>query len=348
LAVRIHIRSNSPNSFSVNGAISMKFLSACCVVLGAASISLAASAQSPVPSYPSKPLRMIIPYAAGGLGDTIGRGVAQYLTDSLGRPVVADNRPGASQAIALEATAKAQPDGHTLVLGTQSGLVFTTAARKSLPYDPFRDIASISMLFSVPFYLVVHPAFPARNLQELIATVKANPGKYSYGSIGIGSGHHLTMEILKSRTGMDMVHVPFKGSTESQLALVSGELQLTFEGPVTSLPNVRSGKTRAIASSGAQRTLALPDLPTVAESGVPGFDVVTWFGLSTTGGTPRPIIDRLNREMAVFLKLPATREKFSALNLDIEPSSPEGMTARLQADFPLITKVMRSAGIQPE
>ena len=321
----------------------------CCVVLAVlGSLSSVSQAQNPAVNYPSKPLRLIIPYAAGGLGDTVGRLAAQHLTTSLGQPVLADNRPGASQAIALELAAKATPDGYTLVLGTQSGLIFATAARKSLPYDPLRDIASISMLFTVPYYLIVHPSLPAKNVQELVGLARANPGKYSFGSIGVGSGNHLAMEIFKVRAGIDMVHVPFKGAPQGMLALVAGDLNLTFEGPVTSLPNIRSGKIRALASSGIARTLALPDLPTMAESGLPGFDVVTWFGLSTTGGTPRPIIDRLNREIGEFLKLPSTRARFSDMNLDVVYSTPEAMTARLQSDLPLITKVMRAAGIQPE
>ena len=321
----------------------------CCVVLAVlGSLSSVLQAQNPAVNYPSKPLRLIIPYAAGGLGDTVGRLAAQHLTTSLGQPVLADNRPGASQAIALELAAKATPDGYTLVLGTQSGLIFATAARKSLPYDPLRDIASISMLFTVPYYLIVHPSLPAKNVQELVGLARANPGKYSFGSIGVGSGNHLAMEIFKVRAGIDMVHVPFKGAPQGMLALVAGDLNLTFEGPVTSLPNIRSGKIRALASSGITRTLALPDLPTMAESGLPGFDVVTWFGLSTTGGTPRPIIDRLNREIGEFLKLPSTRARFSDMNLDVVYSTPEAMTARLQSDLPLITKVMRAAGIQPE
>ncbi len=321
----------------------------CCVVLAVlGALSSVSQAQNPAANYPSKPLRLIIPYAAGGLGDTVGRLAAQHLTTSLGQPVLADNRPGASQAIALELAAKATPDGYTLVLGTQSGLIFATAARKSLPYDPLRDIASISMLFTVPYYLIVHPSLPAKNVQELVALARANPGKYSFGSIGVGSGNHLAMEIFKVRAGIDMVHVPFKGAPQGMLALVAGDLNLTFEGPVTSLPNIRSGKIRALASSGITRTVALPDLPTMAESGLPGFDVVTWFGLSATGGTPRPIIDRLNREIGEFLKLPSTRARFSDMNLDVVYSTPEAMTARLQADLPLITKVMRAAGIQPE
>ena len=318
------------------------------IVLWALAASLATDTWAqPAANYPSKPLRLIIPYA-GGLGDTVGRSVAQHLSAALGQPVIADNRPGASQAIALEITAKAAPDGHTLVLGTQSGLVFTTAARKTLPYDPFRDIASVSMLFTVPYYLLVNPSLPARNVQELVALLKANPAKYSYGSIGVGSGSHLAMEIFKMRTGTDMLHVPFKAAAQAQMALMSGDLQVLFEGPVTALPNIKSGKVRPLAASGSTRTQSLPDLPTMAESGLAGFDVVTWFGLSTTGGTPQPIIHRLNQEIGQFLKLPATRERLNALSLDILYSTPEAMTARVQADLPLITKVMRAAGIQPE
>jgi tripartite-type tricarboxylate transporter receptor subunit TctC len=164
----------------------------------------------------------------------------------------------------------------------------------------------------------------------------------------VGSGNHLAMEILKTRVGVDVVHVPFKGAPQGMLALVAGDLQLTFEGPVTSLPNIRSGKVRALASSGLQRTQALPELPTMSESGVPDFDVVTWFGLSTTGGTPRPIIDRLNRDTGEFLKAAATRERFNALNLDVVFSSSDEMSARIKAEYPLIVKVMRAAGIQPE
>ena len=316
--------------------------------LSALAIALGTGPALAQQGYPTKPLRFIIPYAAGGLGDTVGRLAAQHLSTSLGQPVLADNRPGASQAIALDLTAKAAPDGYTLVLGTQSGLVFLTATRKSLPYDPFKDIASISMLFTVPYYLVVHPSMPAKTVQELVALAKANPGKYSFGSIGVGSGNHLAMEILKVRAGIDMVHVPFKGAPQGMLALVGGDLQLTFEGPVTSLPNIRSGKIRALAISSLERNPAFPDLPTVAESGYPGFDVVTWFGLSTTGGTPKPIIDRLNRDIGEFLKLPATRTRFNDLSLDVVYSTPEQMTARLKSDLPLITKVMRTAGIQPE
>jgi len=318
------------------------------VVLSGALLGLAAfsQAQAQGTAYPNRPLRLLIPYTAG-MVDTFARGVAQHLSERLGQPVVPDNRPGASQAIALEAAAKAAPDGYTLIMGTQAGLVFTTAARKSLPYDPLREIASITTLFATQNLLVVHPSVPARSVLELIALAKSQPGKLNYATIGIASGQHLSMELFKGRTGTDLVHVPYKGSAPAMADLLAGQVQVMFAGDST-LPHIRSGKLRALASSGLQRTQAMPDLPTVSEAGVPGFDFSTWFGLSTTGGAPRPIIERLNREALEMLRLPATREKSAALNLDLIPSTPEQMSERVRTEIPAWTKVMRAAGIEPE
>jgi tripartite-type tricarboxylate transporter receptor subunit TctC len=298
--------------------------------------------------FPAKPMRVIVPYTPGGLVDVFARALGAYLTQRLGQPLVMDNRPGASQAIGLELAAKSAPDGYTLVTGTQAGLVFTTAARASLPYDPLRDFAHITTLFDTPFYLVVHPSVPAHSVQEIIAYAKSRPGNLSYASIGVGSGHHLAMELFKMRTGIDVVHVPYKGSPQSMTDLISGLVQLEFEGPVATLPNIRSGKIRALASSGHARTRALPELPTVSEAGVPGFEIAPWFGLSAPAGVPRPIIDRLNREVAAMLNSPAERERFAASNIEFKPSTPEEMTERVRAEIPVWTKVMRAAGIQPE
>ncbi len=301
-------------------------------------------------AYPVKPIHFIVAYMNGGLGDTFGRAMAQYLAGRLGQPVVVDNRPGASQVIALEATAKASPDGYTLAYGTQSGMVFTTATRKTLPYDPVKDFAPIGMLFDTPFYLIVHPSVPARNVQELIAYVKANPGKLSYASIGVGSGQHLAMELFRSRVGeLDMLHVPYKGSAAAAIDMVSGRVQVMFEGPTTTSAGVRSGKLRVLASSGSQRTRAMPQVPTVAESGVTGFDIATWFGLQTTAGVPRPIIDRLNQEVTQWLRLPETSEKVAdKFSLDLKPSSPEEMGERIAREIPVFTRLIRAAGIEPE
>jgi tripartite-type tricarboxylate transporter receptor subunit TctC len=321
-----------------------------CVLLLSLCCSLqcvAAHAQGTAAGYPTRPVRFIVPYTTGGLLDVFARALAQHLTERLGQVVIVENRPGASQAIALEAGAKSPPDGHTLVMGTQSGLIFLTASRKTLPYDPLRDFASVTLMIATPFFIVVNPSVPASSIQELIAFARAQPGKLFYASIGAGSGHHLVTELFKTRTNTDMVHVPFKGNAPAQADLLAGQVQVMFEGP-SILPHVRSGKLRALASTGRQRARAMPDLPTVAETVLPGFDVATWFGLSVPAGVPRPIIDRLNREVGDMLRSPATHEKFASTGIEFLPGTPEEMTERIRSEFPIWTKVMRSAGIEPE
>jgi tripartite-type tricarboxylate transporter receptor subunit TctC len=232
-------------------------------------------------------------------------------------------------------------------MGTMAGLLFLTASRKSLPYDPFKDLSSVSLLVSVPFALVVHPSVPVTSAQELIDYAKKNPGKLFYASIGPGSGHHLVMELFKARAGIDLVHVPFKTNPQAQTDIVANQVQVMFEGPAIN-PLVKSGKLRGLASSALQRARGLPELPTLAETVLPGFDVSTWFGLSVPAGTPRPVIDRLNRETGEWLRLPATQEKFAPNGFDLIPSTPEQMAERIRVEYPIWTKVMRSAGIEPE
>jgi len=299
-------------------------------------------------NYPNHPIRILVSFTAGGGVDTLARAVAQHLTERLGQPVVVDNRPGANGSIALEAAAKAQPDGYTLVMAGQSNLVLLTASRKILPYDPLRDFASVGTLFVAPFYLVVHPSVPVRTVQEFVALARSQPGKINYGSIGVGSGHHLVMEMFATRAKVKLMHVPYKGSGPAMADLLSGHIQAMFEGAISTFPQIRTGKLRALASSGLQRTQAMPSLPTVAESGMPGFDMVAWFGLATQAAVPRQIVNRLNRETVDMLRSPATREKFAAYNFEPIPSTPEEMDQRVRSEIPTYTKVMREAGIEPE
>ena len=317
--------------------------------LACVSLFIAASAHAQG-GYPAKPIRFIVPYMNGGLGDTFGRAMAEYLGPKLGQPVVVDNRPGASQVIAMDAMAKAPPDGYTIAFGTESGMVFTTVSKKSLPYDPIKDFAPIGLLFDTPFYLIVHPSIPANNVLELIAYIKANPGKLSFASIGVASGQHLAMELFRNRVGdLDIVHVPYKGSAAAALDMYSGRVQVMFEGPATTSTGLRTGKLRVLASSGSQRTRAMPQLPTVMESGVPGYELATWWGLQTSAGTPRGIIDRLNHEVSQWLRLPETRDKVAdKFSLDLKTSTPEEMGERIVREIPVFTKLMRSAGIEPE
>jgi tripartite-type tricarboxylate transporter receptor subunit TctC len=315
--------------------------------LALSALASGARAQNPADSYPNRPVRFIVPYTPGSALDVLARDLGQYFLERTGQTMVIDNRPGASQAIALEAAAKAPADGYNLVMGTQSGLVFLTASRKSLPYDPIKDFASITMMIAFPFNVTVHPSLPVQSIAELISLAKAQPGKLFYASIGLGGGHHLVTEWFKSRTGTDMVHVPFKGNAQAQAGLIAGEVQVMFEGP-SILPHIRSGKVRAIATTGLVRTRALPDLPTVAEAGLPGFDMAPWFGLSAPAALPRPILDKLNREVVAYLRSPATQKKFAAAGFEFMPGTPEEMNERIRAEIPLASKLMRSVGMEPE
>ncbi len=316
----------------------------CCVL---AWLALGAQAQNPADNYPNKPLRFIVPYTPGSALDVLARDLGQYFLVRLGQSMVIENRPGANHAIALEAAAKSPADGYNLVMGTQSGLVFLPLSRKSLPFDPLRDFASVTMMIAFPFNVTVHPSVAARSIPELIALAKAQPGKLFYATIGAGGGHHLVTELFKARAGIDLVHVPYKGNAQAQAGLIAGEVQVMFEGP-SILPHIRSGKVRALATTGLARTRALPDLPTVSEAGLPGFDMAPWFGLSVPAGVPRPIIDKLNRLVGDYLRSPATHTKFAAAGFEFIPGTPEEMTERIRSEIPLSAKLMRSVGMEPE
>jgi len=314
----------------------------------ALAVSLIAALAVQAQAYPTRPIRFIVPYTPGGLGDSFARAVGDELAKRLGQPVVIDNRPGASQAIGAEATAKAPPDGHTIFMGTQSGLVINTIARKQLPYDPVRDLTPVTMLFTTPLYLVVHPSVPAHSVKELIALARARPGKLTFASIGNGSSQHLAGEMLRARAKVDILHVPYKGSSPAMTDLLGGQVDMMFEGGVSALPHARSGKLRALATTGRKRADAMPELPTMAESGVTDFEFTVWFALIAPAGTPRPIIERLNREVGEVLRTRELKEKFAPAGIDIAPSTPEELGERIRADLPYYGKLMRDAGLQPE
>jgi tripartite-type tricarboxylate transporter receptor subunit TctC len=310
--------------------------------------ALAGSAYGQVSDYPSRPIRLIVPLSPGGLVDTFARSVAQHFTERLSQPVVVENRAGASQALAAEALARSQPDGYTLLMGTQSGIISTTVLRKTLPYDPLRDFATVSMLFESPLYLVVHPSVPAQSVAELITLARAQPGKLSFATIGNGTAPHIGAALFMKLAGVEFLHVPYKGSSQAITDLLGGRVQMMFEGGVSSLPHARTGKLRALATTAGRRTEAMPALPTIAEAGVPGYEVCTWFGLMTNAGVPRPIIDRLNREAVDMVKLPATHEKFKDAGIELMSSTPEAFMQRIRAELPQWAKILRDIGIQPE
>ncbi|MFM9969010.1 MAG: Bug family tripartite tricarboxylate transporter substrate binding protein [Burkholderiales bacterium] len=317
------------------------------VIFGSLTISGSVQAQSPAAAYPVKPVRFILPYAAGGMPDTVARALSQDLSGRLGQSVVIDNRPGAAQAIALEAAAKAPSDGYTMVMGTMAGLLFLTASRKSLPYDPFKDLASVTLLMHTPFFISIHNSLPANSIQEFMALVKAQPGKYFYGTLGVGSGHHLVTELFKTRTGTNFVHVPFKGGIQAHADLIAGQVQIMFEGPGL-MNHVKSGKVRVLAATSMKRAAVMPDVPTLNETVLPGFDVGTWFGVSVPAAVPRPIVEKLNRELVTVLRSQAQLDRFAAQGLEGLASTPEEMSERIRVEYPIWTKVMRAAGIEPE
>ena len=298
--------------------------------------------------YPGKPVRLIVPFSAGGLGDTVSRGVAQHLSERLGQPFVIDNRPGASEIIAAELVAKSPPDGHTLLVLTAVGTVFNPITKKNLPYDPLRDLAPIAIMFESPFYLVVNPQVPAASVNDLINLARSNPGKLTFASIGNGSMQHLLAEMFKARAKLDLLHVPYKASGPAEVDLVAGRIDLMFQGGGGTLSHMRSGKLRGLATTSAKRAGQAQSLPTMIEAGFNDFDAVSWFGVFAPASVPRPIVERLNREIGDFMKSPETRNKFAPLGIEVTLSTPEGLAERIRKEGPFWTKVIRDAGIQPE
>jgi tripartite-type tricarboxylate transporter receptor subunit TctC len=308
-------------------------------------MTVSAHAQGNAAAYPSRPIKFIVPYSPGGLADSFARLVGQGLTERLGQPVIIENMPGASQAIGAAAAAKAAPDGYTLFMGTQSGLVLNTLAQKKVPFDAVKDFAPVSMLFSSPLYLIIHPSVPAKTVPELIALAKAKPGALAVATIGDGTSTHLGALMFQSRAGVNFLHVPYKGSAPAITDVLAGRAQIMFEGGASALPYVRLGKLRALASSAEQRTeKAAPGLPTLAET-FPGLSLEVWFGMVAPAGTPKPIIDRLNREIKEVQKTARVQELAANLGADVVQSTPEQLGARIRKELVDFAKVMKDVQV---
>jgi tripartite-type tricarboxylate transporter receptor subunit TctC len=307
-----------------------------------------AYAQSTGTGYPNRPVRLIVGNAAGGLVDTVARILAQHLSERLGQPVIVDNRPGASEILAADGVAKSAPDGYTIFMASQIPIVLGALLNKSLPYNPQRDFSSISMVAESTFYLVVNPAVPAKTVGELILLAKSQPGKLTFASTGNSTLQFLMGELFKSRAKVNILHIPYKSSGPAVLDLVSGRVDMMFQGGGGTIASIRSGKLRSLAVTSAKRHDELPNLPTMMEAGIPDFDVSTWFALFGPADLPKPIIDRLNRETGEFLRNPEMRKKFLALGITLSPSTPEGLDERVRQEFPFWTKVVRDARIEPE
>lgn len=288
--------------------------------------------QAVAQAWPDKPIRVIVPFSAGGTVDAVARIVAERMAQSLGQGVVVENRLGAGGVIGTEAVARAAPDGYTLLHGTGSTHGANSVVYRKLSYDPVKDFAPIAMTTRTPFILVVHPSVPARTVAELAALAKAQPGKLNYASFGNGSSSHLAAELFKALTGTDIAHVPYKGSAPAVVATVAGEAQVLFDVLNTSGGHVRAGRLRLLGVGTEKRSALLPDTPTLAESGVSGFDASVFFGFFAPAGTPRPIVERLNKEIRAALAAPDVREKLVTMGNDVVGSSPEELGATVAAE----------------
>jgi tripartite-type tricarboxylate transporter receptor subunit TctC len=320
------------------------------VITSAAAVLVAASAaahaQSAAP-YPVRPIRIVVPQSAGASTDLTARLIGQKLNVVFGQPVIVDNRPGAGSIIGTDLVAKATPDGYTLLV-VASSITLNPTLHKNLPFDPVRDLAPITQLSSFPNMLVVHPAVPVKTVKDLIALAKAKPRDINYGSSGTGTGTHLSAELFKYMTGVDMVHVPYKGGGPAVQALLGGQVQLNFATIVSVLPHVRGGKLRAVAVTTAKRSPSAPDVPTIAESGVPGYDHGPWNGFLAPAKTPRTVIARLNEEVARILHTPETRAVFTNEGAEPVGNKPEEFGAIIRDETAKWAKVIRAAGIKAD
>jgi tripartite-type tricarboxylate transporter receptor subunit TctC len=310
----------------------------------AAFLSFSAAAQS----YPSKPIRLIVPFAAGGGNDNVARLVGKRLADGLGQPVLVDNRPGAGGVVGAELAAKSAPDGYTLFLGGVGSHAINPNLHEKLPYDPIKDFAPVALLAQAPLVLVVHPSVPAKSVAELTAYARAHPGKLNFASNGNGSSSQLAAVMFDSMAGVEMVHVPYKGLSPALADLLSGQVQLMFSSVVAILPHIKAGKLRGLAVTGAKRLASLPELPTIAESGLPGYEASSWYGILAPAGTPRDIVMKLNAGLAKALEQPEVRNSLLAEGAEPVGGSPEAFAAHIRAEKERLGKLIRDAKIRLE
>jgi tripartite-type tricarboxylate transporter receptor subunit TctC len=316
------------------------------LVLASAAALFAASGAA-AQSYPAKPIRFIVPYPPGGGTDIVARLVAAKMTTSMGQPVLVDNKPGASTIIGTEMLAKAQPDGYTIGLITDSHAINQTFFPK-LPYDAIRDFEPVTQLVFVPLVLVAHPSLNVKTVPELIAAAKANPGKINYASIGNGTPHQISMEWLKSMAGISMTHIPYKGVAPALTDVVAGQVDVMFTGTSSASPYVKAGKLNALAVSSAKRQPSFPDTPSVAESGLPDFDFMTWYGVAMPAGTPSGITMRINQEIAAALNQPDIKERLATLGVVGAPTSPAEFGAFIKSEAQKLGRIVKVTGVKPE
>ena len=296
-------------------------------------------------TYPTKAIRVVVPFPPGGTSDIIGRTLGQKLSEAWGQPVIMDNRGGVAGSLGASIAAKSPPDGYTLLVGNVGPVAINNQIYKSVGYDPLKDFTPITLAVTAPQIVVVHPSVPARTFKEFSALVKRNQGKINYGSSGPGSVSHLSAELYKRMTKQDMLHVPFKGSALITIALLSGEVDVVFSDMAVVLPHVQAGKLRALAVTGAKQTPLVPGVPTVIESGVPGFVMTSWWGMLGPAGVPQPIVTRLNTELTRILRLADVQKTFATLGVDAATSTPEELGAFIKAEVARYAKLIEQIGL---
>ena len=310
------------------------------IILISTGLASLASAQS----YPNKTIRILVGFAPGGSTDIVARLIAQEMTKNVGQQVVVDNRPGAGGNIAAELTSKAPPDGHTLFACTTGVFAIQPFLYSKLPYDPDKGLAPVTQTGSLPYIIVMHPSLPAKNVKEFIAIAKARPGQINYASSGIGTASHLSAALFASAAGINMVHVPYKGTGNAMSDLLAGQVVLLFDQPVSSLPLVQAGKLRVLGISSGRRFSTLKDIPTIAEQGLPGFEAISWAGICAPGGTPKPIVDRIYNEVAKVLKVPELRDRLLRDGIEPVGSTPEQYTEHIKKEAVKWGKVVKDSG----
>ncbi len=320
------------------------------LALAAAGVAAGASAQATPreSAYPSKPIRLVVPFPPGGTTDIQGRLLADKLAQRFGQPVVIDNRGGANGIIGMEIVARAPADGYTLVIAVVGPWAVHPYLYQKLPYDPVKDFAPIIHVATTPGVLVVHPSVAAKSVKELIALARQKPGELNYGSAGVGGFFHISAELFAFMTRIKMTHVPYKGPAAALTDLVAGRIHVMFNSAIVTVPYIKSGRVRALATTGATRAAALPDLPTVAEAGVPAYESSTWTAMGAPARTPRPIVERLNKELAAILQMPSIKEPFAAGGSIVTGGTPEQFRAYLESELAKFGKLVNDAGIKAE
>ena len=313
-----------------------------------AGMLLVASCAALAQGFPSKPIRIIAPFPPGGSADLTARVIADHFGRAFGQPAVVENVPGAGGVIAAERIAKAVPDGHTLIVGSTGIMAVNATLLEKRNYDPVKDFTPVSNVIRVPSYLVVHPGVPASSVRELIAYARANPGRLTYASAGNGTSQHTNPELFKSLAKVFILPITYRGSAPATAAVVAGEVDMMIELGPTSIPQIRAGRLKVLGASTAQRTRAMPDVPTIAESGLPGFDAYTWFGLAGPGGMPRDVALRLHAEVVKALAPADVRARLEAIGAEVIASSPDEFAEFQRAEIAKWARVIREQGIRPE